>query len=207
MNPRHKRALLIGWLCLVPTQAVAFAANPSVSLCHGFGCRLESNVTFSRAEWETVALVLQADDAVEERRQLKFALGYLEYLSGRRSPIGGDLGGNAGSGARGQLDCIDESINATRFLGLLTQGGLLRFHRVVSRAYRRSLVTQHWAAQVEDVASGRRFVYDTWFDDNGRPPVMVSSERWHDLWPGSRPMNLQRADLSQDRGGHIASRK
>ena len=69
------------------------------------------------------------------------------------------------------------------------------------------VVTQHWAAQIEEVATGRRFVYDTGFKDNGRPPIMVSSERWHNLWPRSRIMNLQLADLSQRRAENIANRR
>ena len=102
---------------------------------------------------------------------------------------------------------LDESLNATRFLTLLETQGLLRYHRVLERAYRRSLVTQHWAAQIEEVATGRRFVYDTWFKDNGRPPIMVSSERWHNLWLRARNVNLHLAGLSQGRVVNIANRK
>ena len=205
------RNLLTAWLgvaMFLPASA-AFAddAELTLNLCHGFGCRLESRVTFSPLEWATVALLLTPSDSQAERKQLKSVLGYLEYLAGRRSPIHRDLARNANPGGDGQLDCIDESTNATRFLQLLQARGLLRFHRVLDRAYRRSLVTQHWAAQIEEVATGRRFVYDTWFKDNGRPPIMVSSERWHNLWPRSRIMNLQLADLSQRRAENIANRR
>ena len=81
----------------------------------------------------------------------------------------------------GQLDCIDESINTTRYLELFEQAGLLKFHRVTERAYRRSLFDQHWAAQLQDLKSSRRYVIDSWYGDNGEPPLMVSSERWMDL--------------------------
>ena len=206
-----KQHLLCTGLCTLLVSPVGAAsagdADSTVELCHGFGCRLETSFTLTPAEWASIAVLMNVADSREERNQLKAVLGYMEYLAGMRSPIHQDLAGNAEAGGKGQLDCIDESVNATRFLILLENRGLLRYHRVLDRAYRRSLVTQHWAAQIEEVATGRRFVYDTWFKDNGRPPILVSSERWHNLWALSRNVNLPLANLSQGRGENIAKRK
>jgi hypothetical protein len=189
----YQRCNLLGWLLL----ALPALGSESFSVCHDFGCREETLVILDAEEWNSVRALFDAADAVEERQQIRFALGYMEYLAGRHSPLHRDVAGNLPSGASrlselppGQLDCIDESVNATRFLTLFQDTGLLRYHRVIGRAYRRSLFTQHWAAEIEDVATGRRFVYDTWFDDNGEPPVLVSSSRWHDLWFGGAGLNL-----------------
>ena len=81
----------------------------------------------------------------------------------------------------GQLDCIDESLNTTRYLVLFEQAGPAQVHQVGKRVYRRSILNQHWAAQVIDTTTSKRYVIDSWFEDNGEQPVLVSSERWHDL--------------------------
>jgi hypothetical protein len=81
----------------------------------------------------------------------------------------------------GQMDCIDESINTSTYLKLLEKDGLLKFHLVRERAYRRSLLTQHWAAQVVETANGQHYVIDSWFEDNGELPILVNGKAWHDL--------------------------
>ena len=59
----------------------------------------------------------------------------------------------------GQQDCIDESINTTVFMRLFQQTGLLRHHRVLDRAYRRSIWDQHWAAEIEEIGTEERLCY------------------------------------------------
>ena len=183
---------------------VAFAAvsapttaNVTFEVCYDFGCRHSSEVSLSVEEWRSVEIIFDAEDAAGEREDIKQAVAWMETLAGKYSPIHKDLGMNlpvveeseTGKKARkqgtslfpGQLDCIDESLNTTRYLTLFEQGGLLKFHSVGSRVYRRSILYQHWAAQVIDVTSNQRYVIDSWFEDNGEQPVLVSSERWHDL--------------------------
>ncbi len=190
-NQRLHRIFQASLFLLVPI-ATAWSAEkvPGVTfdVCHGFGCSVQTTVRVSAEEWDSVVALFGAANPKEERDQIKRALARMEYLAGLYSPISRDVAGNlptssAGSEAErvGQLDCIDEAVNATRFLVLFRRAGLLRYHRVLRAAYRRTLFNQHWAAHVEDVSSGRRYVFDTWFYDNGQPPVLVSSERWHDL--------------------------
>ncbi|MBX2868026.1 MAG: hypothetical protein KTR18_05100 [Acidiferrobacterales bacterium] len=158
-------------------------------ICYDFGCRSQSQIVLSGEEWRSVTGILNASSAAQERKRMKEAIARMEVLAGHYSPIHQDLAMNlpihdVAKDARqysGQLDCIDESINTTRFLNLFSQQGLLRFHDVLDRAYRRSFIRQHWAAQIEDRQTGKRYVIDSWFENNGEPPVLVSSERWHDL--------------------------
>ena len=200
--------LLVGIFLFAPATvcwSAEQAAGVSFEVCHGFGCRVESAVRVSDREWAAVAALFNAATPKEERQRIRHALAHMEQLAGRYSPIHRDVARNLppGSGAGsadlvGQLDCVDEAVNATRFLELFQQDGLLRFHRVLRPAYRRTLFTQHWAAHVEEVPSGRRFVFDTWFYDNGQPPILVSSERWHDLSYRSR-WNLRSRTRSTNR--------
>ena len=174
-------------LSVLPVSASSLDRNVSLDICYDFGCRSTSRITLSETEWRSVYSLFSAEDAVSERKKMKLAIAQMETLVGRHSPVHRDLAMNlpvdraASQLFPGQLDCIDESINTTRFLTLFADQGLIRFHRVLDRAYRRSFLTQHWAAQIEELESGRRFVIDSWFEGNGQPPILVSSERWHDL--------------------------
>ena len=165
------------------------AAAVSYQICYDFGCKHQAEIVLSDQEWSSIEALLNADKAEDERQQLKLAVARMEYLSGLYSPTYRDVGMNLPVTADntksdlfpGQLDCIDESINTTRYLELFEQAGLLKFHRVAERAYRRSFFDQHWAAQLQDLTTSRRYVIDSWFEDNGELPVLVSSERWMDL--------------------------
>ena len=165
------------------------SANVTFEVCYDFGCRSRQEVSLSTTEWFSIRAIFRADNAMAEREDIKRAVARMEYLVGRYTPTYQDLGGNMplqdGSDPPvwlpGQLDCIDESINTSRYLELFAEEGLLRFHDAAGRTYRRSFLSQHWAAQVREINTGRHFVVDSWFEDNGEPPVMVSSEVWHDL--------------------------
>ncbi len=190
-NQRLLRIIRVSLLLLVPmatSWSAEKATGVSFDVCHGFGCSVQTTVQVSAGEWGSVVALFGAANPKEERDQIKHALARMEYLAGLYSPISRDVAGNLPLSSKGtkedrlgQLDCVDEAVNATRFLALFQHAGLLRFHRVLRAAYRRTLFNQHWAAHVEEIPSGRRFVFDTWFYDNGQPPVLVSSERWHDL--------------------------
>jgi len=50
-------------------------------------------------------------------------------------------------------------------------------------------VAPHHAATVREKGSGRRLVIDSWFFDNGRPPVVMPVEIWEKGWyPSTHPM-------------------
>lgn len=169
--------------------AMQVYATVDFKVCYDFGCKNSTHVTLSDDEWLAVKKLFSADNPADERIEIMLAIAQMEHLAGLHSPTFRDVARNLpffepednADLFPGQMDCIDESINTTSYLALFAQHGLLTFHHVIERAYRRSIVTQHWAAQLEETATGRRFVLDSWFSDNGQMPVLVSSERWHDL--------------------------
>lgn len=176
-------------LCLVICWTGLASASVSFEVCYDFGCRNSSEVTLSEGQWNTVKSLFDAADPAEERILIKLAVGHMEYLAGIYTPTHRDIAGNLlatedSSGAElfpGQLDCIDESINTSRYLALFEAHGLLRFHRYTERVYRRSVLTQHWATAFEELESGKQFVVDSWFSDNGDAPIVVSRSVWQDL--------------------------
>ncbi len=59
--------------------------------------------------------------------------------------------------------------------------GYLRHHVVIEEAYRKAILDQHWAGQVMEKETGKRFVVDSWFQPNGYLPVVQASEDWEDI--------------------------
>ena len=102
---------------------------------------------------------------------------------GRHTPTHRDKGLNLEKNPNfpGQLDCIDESLNITTYMHLFESQGHLRWHHVMDRAYRSGGFDSHWAGQLQEVATGERFVIDSWFQDNGMLPYIARSAKWEDL--------------------------
>lgn len=173
--------------CMWSIAGVADYAGIStqrIPVCYNFGCSVQRVVGITPEEWNEVAnwFTPQAKDAAQERKRIQHAVGWLEVVIGRYTPIHRDKGQNQfGDTFEGQMDCIDESTNTTVFLHLLENHGLLRFHRVLDRAYRRTLWDQHWAGQVEELDSGQRWVVDSWFQDFGVLPYLQKAEQWKDI--------------------------
>lgn len=175
-------------------------------VCYDFTCKTEEVVTLSPSHWQSVLDLF--DDPVatphEERLIIQRAIGRMEQLAGFHTPTHRDLARNyTGEDNRlaelpGQMDCVDESINTTTYLELFEERGLLTHHRVVERAYRRALLNQHWAGQVEEFESGRRYVIDSWFFDNGEVPYVLTSEEWNDISPFRRVRTQRAADGGAD---------
>lgn len=175
-----KWMLRLAMLLLSVTSALSQA--DTLMLCYGYGCKQAMPVTLSRTDWAALrALFPDSRSAVEERDAVAQAVGRFERIAGEVSPIHRDLAGNPLDVARqpGQLDCIAESLNTTALLILLDQKGLLRWHRVLERAYRAPWVLdQHWAARIEEVATGQYYVVDSWPQDNGEPALIQTLEDW-----------------------------
>jgi len=175
----------------LPAPAVDSLA--AIPVCHDFGCKRMATVALPGVEWQGVAwhFFPRAATPAAERAQIARALGWMEVLIGRRTPTHKDLALDLPAGDSrairdlfpGQLDCIDEAVNTATYLKLFALNGLLRHHTVVEAAYRRSIFNQHWAAQIEEVNSGRRFTVDSWFRPNGYPPLVQRADEWHDLNP------------------------
>ncbi|GJL80522.1 MAG: hypothetical protein DHS20C01_01560 [marine bacterium B5-7] len=161
----------------------------TIPICYDFTCSTKEMITLNENHWKSLVAAFgrQPTNAEEERLAIQRAIARMEQLSGFHTPTFRDMARNFDSkdnpvfGLPGQMDCIDESINTTTYLKLFENQNLLKYHRVLPRAYRRALLNQHWAGQVEDIITGKRYIVDSWFRDNGQPPYVVSSDVWHDI--------------------------
>ena len=111
---------------------------------------------------------------------IRRAIAVLEHIAGTQTPTFRDRGRNPiVDDWPGQMDCIDESTNTKRYLDLLQERGLLRWHRVVERAYRTPhLVDPHWAGQIVELETLDHYVVDSWFLDNGELPYIQAISAW-----------------------------
>ncbi|KAA3633959.1 MAG: hypothetical protein DWQ08_01215 [Proteobacteria bacterium] len=181
-------------------------------VCYDFTCKTREVVRLSRTQWNSVAELFRyaPQSPHEERIAIQKAVGRMEQVTGFHTPTHRDLSRNytgeddALAGLSGQMDCVDESLNTTTYLEIFEQRGLLTHHRVVDRAYRRALLNQHWAGQVEEIASGERYVVDSWFFDNGQLPYVLHSDEWHDISPFRR---ARRSDQRGDRDARVAANR
>lgn len=180
-----KHGLLVG-LLLLPglSQGTEIITPSSIPVCYHFSCKSKSIVRIKPEEWQQVSnwFAEPVENAAEERTQIQKATGWLEVIVGRYTPIHRDLGQDRDdNGHLGQMDCIDEEKNVTAFLQLFQNEGLLKFHRVIEPAYRRTAWDQHWAGQIEEIESKERWVVDSWFQGYGYNPYIQEAKQWKDV--------------------------
>lgn len=166
---------LLGLLSLAPLMAA-----PVITSCTDFGCRNQQRVTLDDPSWQRVARLFDGvDSAAAERSAIAQAIALLEADVGLRTGTWRDKAYNwQRAGEPGELDCIAESNNTDRYLKTLEQAGLLHWHHTLAREMR-GLFFVHWTAVIEDKANGSRWAVDSWFRDNGQPPVIIPLAQWY----------------------------
>lgn len=153
------------------------------SVCHGFTCALVSQLGLDAAEWASVVAVFAAPvtSAEEERSRIAEAIARFETIVGRHTGTSDDRAENqSGDDPAYQMDCIDESTNTTTYLKMLIAKGYVTRHRVEDPVTRGFLIFgwPHTTAVMREIASDVRWAVDSWFFENGRPPVIVPLEVW-----------------------------
>jgi len=174
---------LLVLLLLAPPPGTGVASeSTTLMVCYNFGCRTKGQVKLSRTDVKKLRrYFLNIKSAGHEREQIALAIANMEQIVARTLPTRNDVGGNfkADMPDEGQLDCIDESTNTTTYLSFFEAQGWLKRHSVQERVLRAPfLVDDHWTAVIQEKASGQRYAVDSWFDDNGSPPVIQKLEDW-----------------------------
>ena len=168
----------------VPDQPIDASAVP---VAVAYGAKQTGRMAVSAADLAQLDAIFgpPAATAFEERRQIGQAIALLERIAGRELSLVDDAAGNeTGPPGTAQLDCVAEATNATIYLQFLRQRGKLRFHAVRPPVFRAPrLLDPHNAACIEELATGERFVVDSWPRANGEEPVI---QAWND-WRRKRP--------------------
>lgn len=161
----------------------------AVPVCFHHGCESVKQVSLTNEHWDRVVRYFTpaAKNAADEREQIRMAIGEMEQVTGILAGTQGDIAGDLASFGTldPQMDCIDESSNTTTYLTLFEQAELLRWHTVEPRAQRGYLFIggwPHYTALVREKQTGRLWVIDSWFRDNGELPDVVDLDTWKDGW-------------------------
>lgn len=163
------------------------APNPDrVMVCHGFGCRLRTDVELTGADRAQLARIMAQGKAspAAERRAVAVAGAWFDR---RVAGAAGTHGHVARAGASymfdndGQFDCIDSSRNMTTLLLLLDDLHLLRYHHPdipVARGYIIDFRLPHATAVLTDNTTGQSWAVDSWTRAYGQSPEIMSLSRW-----------------------------
>ncbi len=122
--------------------------------------------------------------AVAERAAVSKAIGAMETFARGRLRYGVDKpkAPVRYNGIRGQMDCVDESLNTTAYLRYLHARGLLRHHRPRKHYAERGFILDgrypHKSA-VMIGADGKKWAVDSWYKSDGKPPVIKPLKQWY----------------------------
>lgn len=159
------------------------------SHCSAYGCQMVQKVSFDVDEWQSVIGVFEVspNTAEEERQALQIAIARMEQIIGPKTGTNDDIAKSwlLTFVPKGQLDCIDESINTTTYLNLLNDAGFVKHHDIGKIALRGGGITftlLHNTATLIDRNNGNEFAVDSWFRKNGVAPDVVPLEEWLSGW-------------------------
>lgn len=160
----------------------------NVEVCHGYGCKLQTSVSISKFDWKILTEIFknQNSSAEEERENIKTYIANFENLVGSIADLSNDEAkAKLISVDRGQLDCIDETVNTSNYLNLLQSEGLLKFHKVSEPITRGLFVNGHWfhnTATIIEIDNKNKFAVDSWFHKNGKKPEIIEIDSWQRYW-------------------------
>lgn len=149
--------------------------------CYDFRCKSTQEIRFSDSQWGQIRAIFntQVLNLDHEKQAIRVAIAAMERFSGEISGTHLDKGGNyPGYDIARQMDCIDESTNTFQYLSALQQLDLLKWHRVEPKQRRIVWFATHWTAVISEQESGRRFVVDSWYQDNGEMPFVQPLDDW-----------------------------
>jgi hypothetical protein len=161
------------------------------NICYNHGCRSLADVKLTPEQWREIRELFPAKPVspMLERERIARAVGKLEAIVGRMTGIDNDRGGSlAGLWMRNQMDCVDESTNTHHYLVMLMHDELLKYHVPAANERRfRPRLYQHYSAVIEETVAQKKYAVDSWFLDNGQPPIILPLSVWKQGWtPGDK---------------------
>ena len=181
-------------------------ASPSrFIVCHGYGCLEQTTVGLRDHEWNTVRQIFKTKSttAESERHQIAQAIALIEQYTGAIIGTDQDLPkAPIIKKSDKELDCIDETVNTTKYLKFLADDGLLAFHKVGNPVYKGfgvNGVYPHNSATVVEIQTGHVYVIDSYIYKNGSQPNVRNLDHWlkYSVEEQMKMENLNRATLER----------
>ena len=159
------------------------ASYDSFEYCHGYGCTKKIRIGFNNHEWKQISKIFEkpAKNALAERVKIGEAISLMETYSAKLAGTEEDLA-KAPFRRKSyfELDCIDETINTTKYLGFLAQANFLKFHSVSPPAFRglNKGMYPHNTAVVTETETRTAYVIDSYIYKNGTCPDIRPLDNW-----------------------------
>ena len=156
----------------------------TVSVCHAHGCQQQEPFTFTGDDISDLSVLMDyarnSDTAPEERRAIAYAIAWMERRVGTSTGTANDRASLGFMNASGQLDCVDEATNATSYLLVLQNNGLLRHHTVIRPFSKASFFKwPHMAAMIRTRSNSQVYAVDSGVGPNGTNPVVTPASQWY----------------------------
>jgi len=156
----------------------------TVSVCHAHGCQQQEPFTFTGDDISDLSVLMdyarKSDTAKEERRAIAYAIAWMERRVGPSTGTANDRASLGFMNASGQLDCVDEATNATSYLLVLQNNGLLRHHTVIRPFSKASFFKwPHMAAMIRTRSSSQVYAVDSGVGRNGANPAITLASDWY----------------------------
>jgi hypothetical protein len=186
--------LLAGCTSVVPdggkVKSASYGApNKVLTVCSGYGCIFKEKLTVAEGVPTQLQEIMEPgrESAEAERAALKNAIAYMETQakkSLRFKTTDVEFSYQKHLGKRGQMDCVDESLNTITYLKYLHANGLLRYHTPLKRYAERGLLIDgrypHKSARMRD-RQGVDWAVDSWKTPNGGLPEVFLLSKWYKL--------------------------
>lgn len=164
------------------------------AVCHGFGCSQATAVNLTAQQWASVTKPLagKAKSPEAERVQIAKAIARMERAVQEATQMSADLGeAHTFEKDQHQMDCLDETINSSRYLKFFADKGFLHHHEVADPLHRGFFVDGMWphnSAAVREKDTGGVYAIDSYYSDNGEKVHVVEKREWLAEW---RPEGLE----------------
>lgn len=157
-----------------------------VTVCHGYGCRIKTPFSIEERDLQHIRGIMSDFEGSPEteRDGVQKVISYFEQRVGKAIGTDKDRAKieTGGINNPSQQDCIDEATNTTSYLMVMARHGLLQHHvvrRPEVRGYWVDGKWPHWTAVLQQESDKEEWAVDTWFRDNGVPPVVIPLADWY----------------------------
>lgn len=166
--------------CLFP---VGLAFAQTFYVCHGYECYYRTKVTLTtKDDLQIRNLLLKGSRSADaEKKALQMAVAIFEKRSAVVIGVQDKPRMQFGKARiKGQMDCIDESINTDNFLRYLQSRAWLKHHTITRRVSRGAFIDgryPHWSAAIKD-KDGLSWAVDSWYEPGGGSPDILPLKEW-----------------------------
>ena len=172
----------------IGSSNATYAANTAtIKICSGYECPIKDTLNVSADEQKKIRDLMQngqAKSAKEERILISKTVAYFETIAQRSLRYAPDVEYSYQRHARkrGQMDCIDESLNTIEVLKYLKNQDLLKFHKPIRTFAERGLLVDgrypHKSARMREIG-GKDWAVDSWKGPNGSEPEIMPLKLWY----------------------------